>query len=95
MSNDFRAFEAAPNPCLYFKFHHCCELEKLGAVFENDSNFEKSSQMLQYAIDDANENILGKTDLKLAVEIEQLAYGREYLISRKVCNLLEVIKPLL
>lgn len=67
---------------------------KIGAVFESDSNLNKSSQMLQYAIDDANENILGETDLKLAVEIEQLAYGREYAISRKVCNLLEVINLL-
>lgn len=47
--------------------------------------------MLQYAIADANENILGETDLKLAVEIEQLPYGREFTISRKVCSLLEVI----
>lgn len=47
--------------------------------------------MLQYAISDANENILGDTDLKLAVEIEQIPYGREFTISRKVCSLLEVI----
>lgn len=68
---------------------------KIGAVFENDSNFNKSSQMLLYAIDDANANILGETNLKLAAEIEPIAFGREYAISRKVCNLLEVINLLL
>lgn len=73
------------------QFHHCCKLKKIGAVLESDSNFDKSSQMFQYAVDDANVNILGGTDLKLDVIIEQLEYGREFTISRKVCHLLEVI----
>lgn len=63
----------------------------VGAVFEKSLNSNRSIQMLRYAIDEANEKILGDTDLKLAMEVEQLAAGREYGISKRVCNLLDVM----
>lgn len=47
--------------------------------------------MLQYAVDEANDKILQDTDMKLAIEIETIAFGREYAVSKRVCNLLEVM----
>lgn len=64
----------------------------LGAAFENSVNYNKSIQMLQYAIDEANEKILVDSGLKLAMEVEKLANGREFAISKSVCSLLEVMK---
>lgn len=47
--------------------------------------------MLQYAVDEANDKILQDSGMKLAIEIEQIPYGREYTVSKRICNLLEVI----
>lgn len=47
--------------------------------------------MIQYAVDEANEKILQDSGMKLAVEIETIAYGREYAVSKRVCSLLEVM----
>lgn len=54
--------------------------------------FNETSRMLQYAVDEANEKILYSSGMNLAVEIEKISYGREYAVSKRVCNLLEVIK---
>lgn len=48
--------------------------------------------MLQYAVDEANEIILPGSDIKLSVESLTIASGREYAVSKRVCDLLEVIK---
>lgn len=48
--------------------------------------------MLQYAVNEANEKILQDSGMKLVTEIETIAYGREYTVSKCVCNLLDVIK---
>lgn len=50
--------------------------------------------MLQYAVDEANEKILQNSGIVLDVDIETIAYGREYAVSKHVCNLLEVIKSI-
>lgn len=63
----------------------------IGAVFENDTTYNENIQMLQYAVDEANDKILQDTGMKLAVEIETIAFGREYAVSKRVCNLLEVM----
>lgn len=64
----------------------------LGAILENNVYFNETSQMLQYAVDEANEKILYSAGMNLAVEVEKISYGREYAVSKRVCNLLEVIK---
>lgn len=47
--------------------------------------------MLQYAIADANENILQYgTGMRLSLEFQTIAYGRDYTVSNSVCDLLEV-----
>lgn len=46
--------------------------------------------MLQYAVDEANDNLQG-SGLKLAIEIQTIAYGREFTVSKRICNLLEVM----
>lgn len=48
--------------------------------------------MLKYAVDEANEIILKDTGMELDVEIDTIAYGQEYMVSKLVCNLLEVCK---
>lgn len=48
--------------------------------------------MIQYAVEEANEKILQYSGMKLFVEFLTIAYGREYAVSKRVCNLLEVIK---
>lgn len=65
---------------------------KTGAVFEDDKFFNESTQMLQYAVDEANDKILQDSGMRLAIESEIIAYGREYAVSKRVCNLLEVNK---
>lgn len=52
--------------------------------------YNESSRILQYAVDEANEKILQDTEMRIAVEIDTIAIGQEYMMSRKVCNLLEV-----
>lgn len=69
-------------------------VSKTGAVFENDTFFNESIQMLQYAVDEANDKILQGSGMRLAIETQTIAYGREFAVSKRVCNLLEVIKPL-
>lgn len=66
-----------------------------GAVFENNTFYNESVQMLHYAVDVANEKILKNSGMKLLVEIETIAFGREYAVSKCVCNLLEVIATLI
>lgn len=63
---------------------------KTGAVFEDDTFFNESIQMLQYAVYEANDKILQDSGMRLAIESEIIAYGREYAVSKRVCNLLEV-----
>lgn len=48
--------------------------------------------MLYYAVADANAKILRNTRLKLGTEVQPISYGHEYAVSKRVCNLLEVIK---
>lgn len=48
--------------------------------------------MLNYAVAEANEKILQNSGMRLAVEVQTIARGREYGVSKRVCNLLEVIK---
>lgn len=46
--------------------------------------------MLQYATAEANEKILKYSGMRLNFEVRTIAYGREYTVSKRVCDLLEV-----
>lgn len=62
-----------------------------GAIFENNEFYDDDIQMLQYAAAEANEKILQDgSGMRLSVEVQTIAYGREYAVSRRVCDLLEV-----
>lgn len=64
----------------------------LGAVFENNTFYNEGIAMLQYAAAEANDKILPNSGMELAIEVQTIAYGREYAVSKRVCSLLEVIK---
>lgn len=66
--------------------------QQTGAIFEANSDFNESSQILQYAVDEANDKILQASGMKLDVEFGAIKYGREYAVSKRVCNLMEVIE---
>lgn len=63
-----------------------------GALFENDTSYDESYQMLQYAVDEANDKLLKRSNLRLSIEIQSTEYGREFTVSKRVCDLLQVIK---
>lgn len=46
--------------------------------------------MLQYATAEANDKILQYSGMRLGFEVQTIAHGREYTVSKRVCNLLEV-----
>lgn len=46
--------------------------------------------MLQYAVAEANDKILQNSGMELTVEVQTVAHGREYAVSKRVCSLLEV-----
>lgn len=70
----------------------CCALQKkTGAVIENNTFYNEAIQMLQYAVAEANHKILRDTRIELSIEVQTIANGREYAVSKRVCNLLEVI----
>lgn len=47
--------------------------------------------MLQYATAEANEKILQYgSGMRLGYEVQTIAYGREWTVSKRVCKLLEV-----
>lgn len=67
--------------------------KNLGAVFENNTFYNEGISMLQYAAAEANDKILPNSGMEIAIEVQTIAYGREYAVSKRVCSLLEVIKP--
>lgn len=71
----------------------CCLANNLGAVFENNTFYNEGISMLQYAAAEANDKILPNSGMEIAIEVQTIAYGREYAVSKRVCSLLEVIKP--
>lgn len=65
--------------------------QQTGAIFEDSTFYNDDIQMLQYATAEANEKILQYgTGMRLGSEVQTVAYGREYSISKRVCALLEV-----
>lgn len=46
--------------------------------------------MLQYATAEANEKILKYGGMRLGFEAKTIEYGREFTVSKRVCDLLEV-----
>lgn len=46
--------------------------------------------MLQYASAEANEKILQYGGMRLGFEAKTIEYGREFTVSKRVCDLLEV-----
>lgn len=64
-------------------------------VLENTTLYNETIQMLEYAVDEANANILRDSGMELDITIEKIAVGREYVISKRVCNLLKVTKSTL
>lgn len=67
-------------------------LAESGALFENDTSYDENFQMLQYAVDEANVKILNGSEMELSIENQKIVYGREFTVSKCVCNLLQVIK---
>lgn len=63
-----------------------------GALFDNDTSYDESFRMLEYAVAEANEKILRRSDLQLSIEAQPIEYGREFTVSKRVCDLLQVIK---
>ena len=65
--------------------------QQTGAIFEDNTFYNDDIQMLQYAAAEANEKILQYgTGMRLGFEARTIAYGREYTVSKRVCDLLEV-----
>lgn len=60
----------------------------LGALF--DVNVNENKQILQYAIDKANENLLSGEEFQLEGQVADVVYGNEITVSRGLCSLLEV-----
>lgn len=63
----------------------------LGAVLENNTFYNDDIRMLQYAVAEANDRILRNSGTELSIEVQAIANGREYAISKRVCSLLEVM----
>lgn len=61
-----------------------------GAIFEDNQFYNDDVQMLRYATDEANDKILDGMGMRLGVEVRKIEYGREYAVSKRVCELLEV-----
>ncbi|XP_031627054.1 glutamate receptor ionotropic, kainate 2-like [Contarinia nasturtii] len=61
----------------------------IGAVFEDNGFFDKNIQMLKYAVNEANEKILQDSGMELIVKYKKIAPGREWHVSKRVCDLLE------
>lgn len=72
---------------LFFLYCLCFEI---GALFENNPFYNEDKQMLEYAVNEANDLILQSNDIRLDVASEVIEYGREYAVSERVCSLLEV-----
>lgn len=62
-----------------------------GAIFEDNKFYDDDIQMLKYAAAEANDKILKYgSGMRLGVEVRKIAYGREFTVSKRVCDLLEV-----
>lgn len=53
-------------------------------------NVDENKQILQYAIEKANENLLAEEDFRLEAEVAEIEFGNEFNISRSICGILEV-----
>lgn len=49
-----------------------------------------NSLMYEFAVNDANENILQETGVKLTVETGEIEYRNEFSAAQKLCELLSV-----
>lgn len=55
-----------------------------------DYNPEIKKLMYEFAVNDANENVLRETGLKLTVETQEIEYRNEFSAAQKLCELLMV-----
>lgn len=53
-------------------------------------NVDENKQILQYAIEKANEKLLAEEDFRLEAEVTEIEFGNEFNISRSICGILEV-----
>lgn len=68
----------------------CSGQQTTGAIFEDNTFYNDVIRMLQYATAEANDKILPYSGMRLGFEVQTIAHGREYTVSKRVCNLLEV-----